>query len=64
MIGRVSDSSQTTLDLIAFGYSLGDRHGRKLLLVLGWVLSVPACLLAAYASRHFSPATSGHIPRA
>jgi MFS transporter, DHA2 family, multidrug resistance protein len=60
-IGRAFDSSQTTLDLIAVGYSLGlaasvlylgalgDRHGRKLLLVLGMVLSVPACLLAAYA---------------
>jgi DHA2 family multidrug resistance protein-like MFS transporter len=60
-IGKAFDSSQTTLDLIAIGYSLGlaasvlylgglgDRYGRKLLLVLGVVLSVPACLLAAYA---------------
>ena len=60
-IGRAFDSSQTTLDLIAVGYSLGlaasvlylgaigDRYGRKLLLLLGMLLSIPACLLAAYA---------------
>jgi len=60
-IGRAFDASQTSLDLIAVGYSLGlaasvlylgavgDRYGRKLLLVLGVALSVPACLLAAYA---------------
>ena len=60
-IGQAFDSSQTTLDLIAVGYSLGlaasvlylgalgDRYGRKLMLVLGMALSVPACLLAAYA---------------
>ena len=60
-IGAHFDSSQTTLNLIAVGYSLGlagsvlylgaigDRYGRKFLLVLGMVLSVPACLLAAYA---------------
>src|SRR5690349_8455649 len=60
-IGRHFDSSQTTLNLIAVGYSLGlaasvlylgavgDRYGRKLLLLLGMALSVPACLLAAFA---------------
>ena len=60
-IGRAFDSSQTTLDLIAVGYSLGlaasvlwlgalgDRYGRKMMLILGMALSVPACLLAAYA---------------
>jgi MFS family permease len=60
-IGQAFDSSQTTLNLIAVGYSLGlaasvlylgalgDRYGRKLMLVLGMALSIPACLLAAYA---------------
>jgi len=60
-IGKHFDSSQTTLDLIAVGYSLGlaasvlylgalgDRYGRKLMLLVGMLLSVPACLLAAYA---------------
>src|SRR5262249_5594493 len=60
-IGKAFDSSQTTLDLIAVGYSLGlacsvlylgalgDRYGRKMMLLLGMALSVPACLLAAYA---------------
>ena len=49
------------LNLIAVGYSLGlaasvlyfgavgDRYGRKLMLVLGMALSIPACLLAAWA---------------
>jgi MFS family permease len=60
-IGAAFDSSQTELNLIAVGYSLGlaasvlylgalgDRYGRKLMLVLGTALSIPAALLAAYA---------------
>ena len=60
-IGKAFDSSQTSLDLIAVGYSLGlaasvlyfgalgDRYGRKMMLVLGISLSIPACIAAAYA---------------
>lgn len=60
-IGTAFDSSQTMLNLIAVGYSLGlaasvlyfgalgDRYGRKLMLVAGMALSIPACLLAAWA---------------
>jgi EmrB/QacA subfamily drug resistance transporter len=60
-IGKAFDSSQTTLNMIAVGYSfglaasvlylgaLGDRYGRKMMLVGGVLLSIPACLLAAYA---------------
>ncbi len=60
-IGAAFDSSQTALDLIAVGYSLGlaasvlylgalgDRHGRKLMLIIGTALAIPASLLAAYA---------------
>src|SRR3954470_13518642 len=60
-IGRHFDSSQTALNLVAVGYSLGlaasvlylgalgDRYGRKRLLVLGMLLTVPADCLAAWA---------------
>jgi DHA2 family multidrug resistance protein-like MFS transporter len=62
-IGAVFDASQTKLDLVAVGYSLGlaasvlylgalgDRYGRKMMLILGTLLSVPACLMAAFAPR-------------
>ncbi len=60
-IGKSFDASQTALDLIAVGYSLGlaasvlwfgalgDRYGRKLMIVLGMSLTIPACLLAGFA---------------
>jgi EmrB/QacA subfamily drug resistance transporter len=60
-IGKAFDAGQTALDLVAVGYSLGlaasvlyfgaigDRHGRKRMLVLGMILSIPACLIAAFA---------------
>ena len=60
-IAKEFDSGQTALNLIAVGYSLGlaasvlyfgalgDRYGRKLMLILGMALSIPACLLAAWA---------------
>jgi EmrB/QacA subfamily drug resistance transporter len=64
-IGKAFDASQTSLNLIAVGYSLGlaasvlylgalgDRYGRKLMLILGVSLSIPACLLAAYAPNEY-----------
>ena len=60
-IARAFEASQSQINLVAVGYSLGlaasvlylgtlgDRYGRKLMLVLGLALSVPACILAALA---------------
>jgi MFS transporter, DHA2 family, multidrug resistance protein len=60
-IGKHFDSSQTTLDLVAVGYSLGlacsvlwlgalgDRYGRKMMLLAGTALAIPMSLLAALA---------------
>lgn len=60
-IGQAFDASQTALNLVAVGFSLGlaasviylgavgDRYGRKMMLVLGMACSIPAALLAAVA---------------
>jgi MFS transporter, DHA2 family, multidrug resistance protein len=60
-IGQEFGSSQVGIDLIAVGYSLGlagsvlylgavgDRYGRKALLVLGMALTIPFSLLAGFA---------------
>src|SRR6187401_7599 len=60
-IGEHFDSSQTALDLVAVGYSLGlacsvlwlgalgDRYGRKMMLLLGTTLAIPMSVLAAVA---------------
>src|SRR5215472_8390394 len=60
-IGKAFSASQTALNLVAVGYSLGlagsvlylgalgDRYGRKMMLVLGTSLAIPASIAAAYA---------------
>jgi MFS transporter, DHA2 family, multidrug resistance protein len=60
-IGKAFDASQTQLNLIAVGYSLGlaasvlylgavgDRYGRKLMLLVGSACSIPLSVLAANA---------------
>lgn len=69
-IGKAFDSSQTVLDVIAVGYSfglacsvlwlgaLGDRYGRKMMLVGGTALAIPASLLAGFAPSDMVLATA------
>lgn len=61
-IGEAFDAGQTTVDLIAVGYSLGlaasvlylgavgDRYGRKTMVLLGMGVSIPASILAGTAA--------------
>jgi MFS family permease len=60
-IGKAFDAGQTALNLVAVGYSLGlaasvlylgalgDRYGRKSMLLLGTGCAIPASILAALA---------------
>jgi MFS transporter, DHA2 family, multidrug resistance protein len=60
-IGKAFSASQTALNLVAIGYSLGlagsvlylgalgDRYGRKQMVLLGMGISIPASLLAGLA---------------
>jgi MFS family permease len=64
-IGKAFDASQTSLNLIAVGYSLGlaasvlyfgalgDRYGRKMMLVVGTALAIPFSLLAAWSPNEY-----------
>lgn len=60
-IGRDLDASQAGLNLVAVGFSLGlaasvlylgalgDRYGRKAMLLLGLILGIPAAFLSAFS---------------
>jgi EmrB/QacA subfamily drug resistance transporter len=60
-IGLAFDASQVQINLVAIGYSLGlaasvlwfgavgDRHGRKMMLIIGTLLAIPASVLAGFA---------------
>lgn len=60
-IGLAFDASQVEINMVAVGYSLGlaasvlwfgalgDHHGRKLMLIIGTFLAIPASILAGYA---------------
>src|SRR5262245_36721610 len=60
-IGDAFDASQISLNLVAVGYSLGlaasvlwlgalgDRYGRKMMLLTGTALAIPCSIVAALA---------------
>ncbi len=60
-IGKAFNASQTSLTLVAVGCTLGlamsvlyfgaigDRHGRKRMLLLGLIITIPAAFLSAFA---------------
>ncbi len=60
-IGLVFNASQVQINLVAVGYSLGlaasvlwfgalgDHHGRKMMLILGTLLAIPASIVAGFA---------------
>ena len=60
-IGYAFDASQVQINLVAVGYSLGlaasvlwfgalgDHHGRKMMLILGTLLAIPASIIAGFA---------------
>ncbi|MSZ89689.1 MAG: MFS transporter [Actinobacteria bacterium] len=60
-IGKAFNASQTSLTLVAVGCTLGlamsvlyfgaigDRHGRKKMLLLGLIITIPAAFLSAFA---------------
>jgi EmrB/QacA subfamily drug resistance transporter len=64
-IGASFNASQTSLNLIAVGYSLGlaasvlyfgalgDRYGRKMMLLLGTALAIPFSVLAAWSPNEY-----------
>jgi MFS transporter, DHA2 family, multidrug resistance protein len=60
-IGLAFDASQVLINMVAVGYSLGlaasvlwfgalgDHHGRKMMLIIGTLLAIPASLVAGFA---------------
>lgn len=60
-IGLAFDASQVQINMVAVGFSLGlaasvlwfgalgDHHGRKMILILGTLIAIPASLIASFA---------------